>query len=529
MLEHWRQTKTCRAPTALMIVLSLVVQGTHTFCAFADEAQSEVILSNLPPRTGASYRKLKELADNGHNDVLEMSNSEAWSFPSPRLAKVLDWARENNVSATVLDKNWNRMLDLAPTGASASAAKNSIMKQTMLCRAALGSSVLSLPKGAALEYALTKKINATQAQASTVSLFTTLNDDTEVSAHRTSLIKTASGYIWHGMTNDTGEPVTLLWWASGRLTGTITYRGRKYAIKKLAGSTHAVVEMEPRLLPPEHQSMKAEDIRKGGLLSDPLVLQGDASLAKQVDAAMGNRTTNLAASRKYLDFKTVKPTAGSVTMRVIVAYTKQAASHYHNIEQDLIALAIEETNQSFRNSGIEGVSLELAYAYQTNYNESGTHFDHVFRLAYKNDGYMDEVHRLRSKHRANIGILLVHDPNGCGLSAQVAAPADKAFAAIHHECAALSYSFAHEIGHLIGARHDLGVDDTLQPFPFGHGFVSPTNTWRDIMSYEESCGGCPRLPVWSNPDIKFNGMSVGDELRNNARVIRERAPIVAKF
>jgi peptidyl-Asp metalloendopeptidase len=225
----------------------------------------------------------------------------------------------------------------------------------------------------------------------------------------------------------------------------------------------------------------------------------------------------------------VQPAAGSVTIRVIVAYTKQAASHYHNIEQDLIALAIEETNQSFRNSSIEGVSVELAHAYQTNYKESGTHFDHVFRFAYNDDGYMDEVHRLRSKHHANIGILLVHDPNGCGLSAQVAAPADKAFAAIHHECAALSYSFAHEIGHLIGARHDLGVDDTLQPFPFGHGYVSPTNTWRDIMSYDESCGGCPRLPVWSNPDIKFNGMSVGDELRNNARVIRERAPIVAKF
>ena len=33
----------------------------------------------------------------------------------------------------------------------------------------------------------------------------------------------------------------------------------------------------------------------------------------------------------------------------------------------------------------------------------------------------------------------------------------------------------------------------MTPFPYGHGFVNGTK-WRDIMSYKESCGGCPRLP-----------------------------------
>ena len=50
------------------------------------------------------------------------------------------------------------------------------------------------------------------------------------------------------------------------------------------------------------------------------------------------------------------------------------------------------------------------------------------------------------------------------------------------------------------------------------------------MSYKESCGGCPRLPVWSNPDVRINDEAVGDEtLRDNAKVIRERASIVARF
>jgi peptidyl-Asp metalloendopeptidase len=100
---------------------------------------------------------------------------------------------------------------------------------------------------------------------------------------------------------------------------------------------------------------------------------------------------------------------------------------------------------------------------------------------------------------------------------------------VHHECAALKYSLAHEIGHFIGARHELSMDDSTVPFPFGHGFVDGRKNWRDIMSYEESCGGCPRLPVFSNPDIKVFGAPAGDDKTNNARVIRERASIVAGF
>ncbi len=61
--------------------------------------------------------------------------------------------------------------------------------------------------------------------------------------------------------------------------------------------------------------------------------------------------------------------APDVAITVIVAYTKAAASHYSNIETDLIALAIEDANQSFRNSGVGNVRLELAHAYQTDYVE----------------------------------------------------------------------------------------------------------------------------------------------------------------
>jgi hypothetical protein len=207
---------------------------------------------------------------------------------------------------------------------------------------------------------------------------------------------------------------------------------------------------------------------------------------------------------------------------------KAAAKHYDDIETDLISLAIEQVNESFRVSGISNVKLELAYTYMTDYVESGTHFDHVFRFADKGDGYMDEVHALRDKYKADVGILIVHDPNGCGLSAEVYARPERAFAVVHHECAANMYSLAHEIGHLIGARHDEALDDSKEPFTYGHGFVSG-KSWRTMMSYKDSCDGCPRVPVWSSPTVRVQGVPAGDALSNNARVIAEQAARVAKF
>ena len=87
---------------------------------------------------------------------------------------------------------------------------------------------------------------------------------------------------------------------------------------------------------------------------------------------------------------------------------------------------------------------------------------------------------------------------------------------------------AHEIGHLIGARHDLNIDKTMTPFPYGHGYVNGTK-WRDIMSYKESCGGCPRLPVWSSPKVMIKGEPAGTPELDNARVIAEQAARVANF
>ena len=49
------------------------------------------------------------------------------------------------------------------------------------------------------------------------------------------------------------------------------------------------------------------------------------------------------------------------------------------------------------------------------------------------------------------------------------------------------------------------------------------------MSYKESCGGCPRLPIWSSPNVLVRGDRAGSLNEDNARVIAEQAARITYF
>jgi len=499
-----------------LAALSLALLAGFGLAGVSADEQTDVILSHLPSKQSAEYKALRAVAGAIGGQDLAMTGAEVWTVPDAHYAALREAAAKQGAIVRRVDDSASPEVAAVLPDAQMTPAQQEMMHKTMESKAAVGMSMMKLPEPASMEYMLTKRMNAPEGSAPQAILIP-LNEKLTVTAQRTDITKTQDGYIWRGVIDGTGDPVTLLWWPSGRLAGTVMFKGHAYVIKNLQGNMHGMLELTPDKMPPDHAAASKEMMQKMEMRTDPLVRDGDASMM-------------LPAAMQPPPMKP-QPAEGlpkDAEISLIVAYTKKAASHYADIVKDMIDVAIAQTNQSFRDSGAGNVRVKLAHAYQTDYVENGSHFDHVYRFRNKGDGSMDEIHGLRAKYAADVAVLIVDDPMGCGLSIRVAAEAPDAFTAIHHECAATMYSLAHEIGHLIGARHDRALDDTAQPFPYGHGFVHGKE-WRTMMSYQESCDGCPRRPIWSSPDVKVGGEPAGDADTNNAKVIRENAARVAAF
>ena len=110
----------------------------------------------------------------------------------------------------------------------------------------------------------------------------------------------------------------------------------------------------------------------------------------------------------------------------------------------------------------------------------------------------------------------VLDPNDIGW-------APHAFVVIDANYLAKEFTLAHELGHLLGARHDNDLIST--PFPEGHGFVGTTCRDRSVMAVDQTH---TRVPYWSNT-IELPCKPFGSSTENNANAIGRSSPNVATF
>jgi hypothetical protein len=291
---------------------------------------------------------------------------------------------------------------------------------------------------------------------------------------------------------------------NGELTATVTVGTQQYAIEPIGNGLHAVTRIDQNGFPPEH----TPDNPTG-------------ALSNSLDAAVGGR------GAKAGDIGI----SALTTVNVMVVYTASAASAAGNIASK-IQLAVDETNQSYANSGIN-ITFNKVYAGQVTYSEAGRSFSqHVSALQGTTDGVMDNVHTLRNTYAADLVMLVVNDTEACGQAAAIKATATSAFAAADQSCITGYYSFGHELGHLQGARHDRFVDGTLSPYQYGHGFIPSTKNWRTIMSYGNNCSNCARIQWWSSPLKTYppTGQVMGTATyEDNARVLNLTAPTVAAF
>jgi hypothetical protein len=229
-------------------------------------------------------------------------------------------------------------------------------------------------------------------------------------------------------------------------------------------------------------------------------------------------------ARDLPPFERVPEADTSVTeIVVLVAYTPAVEAKVADVK-GLVDLAFAETNASYKNSDIYIRLVQARSApLKVDYQEAGSHDEDLEALKNPSDGKMDDVHQVRNQTKADIVVLLIDNGQYCGLASQIFANKDAAFAVVYHDCATGYYSFAHEIGHLQGARHNPEADPSIIPFSFGHGFMDRAHKRRTVMSYD--CpDGCPRLPEWARPTEWGTR-----ELHHDALVLNSTRRYVASF
>ena len=292
----------------------------------------------------------------------------------------------------------------------------------------------------------------------------------------------SGGYSWLGHLEGVEYSQVILVVKNGLMAGNITLPKVFYQVRYAGSGVHAIYEINQSAFSPDAEPISV-DTPDGGEAPD----------------------TAMADDGSIID--------------VLVVYTGAARSAAGGTTamETLINLAVAETNQSYANSGITQ-RLNLVHTAEVSYSESDFDWSITLsRLRGTSDGYMDNVHTLRDTYCADEVVLIVNSGGYCGLAYMMTYVSHGfntwAFAVVARGCATGYYSFGHELGHNMGARHDWYVDDGTVPYGYAHGYVNATYRWRTIMAYNTECsdGGsyCQRLQYWSNPDVNYGDAPMG--------------------
>lgn len=230
------------------------------------------------------------------------------------------------------------------------------------------------------------------------------------------------------------------------------------------------------------------------------------------------------------------PVCPATTIDVLVVYTSAARTAWGGVAQSnsFIATAITNFNTALINSGVSNVTINLVYAGEILYTETGNINTDLASFRNNGDGIMDDVHTLRSTYGADLCALLTSTPtNTCGLGYLNTNPsnysANSAFTVSIYSCAVSNYTLAHEMGHNMGLNHDWFVSQTTTPCSNHHGYSNQTavnlgtsstssQRWRTIMAYNDECVAagisCSRINRWANPNVNYNSEPTGIAIGN---------------
>lgn len=186
--------------------------------------------------------------------------------------------------------------------------------------------------------------------------------------------------------------------------------------------------------------------------------------------------------------------------------------------RNTIQIVVDETNDSFKESDIADYNpLEIVLLSKSNLTETNDIWADL--TTFKTSS---EVLNLKDTYNADFCAFITDFTHGsCGTISR-----STSSLIVPYTCMLEQLSFAHELGHLLGADHNVENRNANIIYPDGCGYIYAPDKWVTIMSYQNvpPCNfTCQRIPFWSNPFVNYfiNNVPMGRvNLENNARVCR---------
>ncbi len=257
------------------------------------------------------------------------------------------------------------------------------------------------------------------------------------------------------------------------------------------------------------------------------------SSSKLFQEPLENHETNFFNSSSPLNNYCANPDGENATVNIdiMVVYSDEAktwADGNGGIETS-ISTALARANTVFANSEL-GINLNLVYSGPANYSDSsGNSLEHLEALTFDNDGVMDDLHDVRKNTGAVMVAIFTRNANVGGMAYGLKdkfGDASSPFSLTSIYSAVNSETFAHELGHNLGAMHS--KYQSVQPGPYEWDNW-PENTWSNGWRWQGEDGvmyctvmtyyggnfyddgiSALEIPYFSNPHKIYQGSSMGD-------------------
>lgn len=345
--------------------------------------------------------------------------------------------------------------------------------------------------------------------------------------------KGKSAFVWYGSVPRIESNVLLSVWDDA-VFGFVTVDTLRYNIHYLGDSLQALIEV---------------DVSKYARCGNTAIKNSTGTLKTNTPDSEPELTTktDFSDAAEFARAFRPKTNQSSTVIDVMVAYTTAAKDGAINLGgiNSLIEAARAAAQQSYDWSNIS-ITLQVVHKVElVGYIENTAEGSSIEttcpppipkrrrvleQLQSSTDGVIDNVHQLRDTYYADVVVLITDHSSvmqDCGQAYEIGASASDAFCYVAYECAAANaqWSFAHEIGHLQGARHD--TDGCDNPYPEGHGHFPTGENWTTIMGIKENKN---RIQKWSSPNVFHNSVATGIANTNdNVSVLNQTASTISNF